>query len=163
MCSIQGGLRVATTFNSVSDIQNAVNALTAATTDKNLDDITKQQLQQGLDYVQQNNGGLPSDALAAGIVSSPENRATLASLYDTLQAAQTGTGIYGVRSVNQAQRNIVQAMPGRSQLIASKFGGGSATGSGGSSSGGLGAPGGGSTSAGNTSSLAPTSNVGSFF
>lgn len=133
--------------------QNAITQLGAAGSDKNIDDITKQQISQGLDQFY--NGDYGKGKGVFDYNDWGQRSSIISNLYDILQSADAGKGVYGVRMINQNQKNMVAAMPGRAALLSSKYGQGSA-GSGGTLGGGTGANANGTSPSGSKS-------LGSFF
>lgn len=123
-------------INDPTATQNAITQLGAAGSDKNIDDITKQQIAQGLDQFYNGDYGLGPGKYDYN--SWGQRGGIISNLYDILQSADAGKGVYGVRMINQNQKNMVTAMPGRAALLSSKYGQGSA-GSGGTLGGGTGA------------------------
>ncbi len=78
--------------------------LVAAQSDPNVDPVTKQELAKGL--AKANSDGLG-------------NYGQIDELLQALSAAKSGIGIYGIRKINENQKNLLASSPGRAQLTPS--------------------------------------------
>lgn len=94
--------------------------LTAAQNDPNVDALTKRDIAKGL--------AAPIDPNTPTGTVGGVATGTIDQLISILSQSKSGSGIYGVRKINEAQRNIAAAYPGRSQTTPS-LGGGSKLGS----------------------------------
>lgn len=99
-----------------ANYQQYNNTIADALSDPNLDAITKGQLAKSVAQLNALQDAPHSYDSADNPISDLQS-----NILDTIQAARSGTGVYGVRKLNENQRNLVAAMPGRQQLIAAKF------------------------------------------
>lgn len=118
-------------LNDVAGVSNAYDSIGASLSDPNLDAITRGELAQGYAAI----------TATKGTWGIHDPTPTINSLLDTIDAARNGTGIYGVRKINENQKNLVSAAPGRSQLTAAKLGAARGSGATNQQQGGLGANG----------------------
>lgn len=122
-------------LNDLSGVANAYDTIGASLSDPNLDAITRGELAQGYAQITATKGTWG--------VNDPTS--TINSLIDTIDNARNGVGVYGVRKINENQKNLISAQPGRAQLTAAKLGaarqGGNGPGPANGQAGGLGANG----------------------
>lgn len=103
--------------NQINQNAKDVQDLKNAQSDPNIDPVTKSELAKGV-----------AGATNTGKGDYGINYGDVSQLLDQLAAAKAGTGLYGVRKVNQAQKNLITSSPGRAQLTPS-LGGNSTLGS----------------------------------
>lgn len=122
--------------SNIGQATAAYDAIRGAGVDPNIDKLTQKELLKGISELDSVRGHWGDNLDFVGT--------QLNKLNDIMMGARAGTGVYAVRKINENQRNVVAAQPGRAQLLAARLGAQR-------------------TQAGNSNELGDNSQLGSFF
>lgn len=100
--------------NRPDQVESAYDSIRGAAADPNIDKLTQQELLKGIGQLDAISGHWGDNL---DFVGSQINK-----LNDIMMGARAGTGVYAVRKINENQRNVVAAQPGRAQLLAARLG-----------------------------------------